>query len=220
MFGLGKIQERLEHLETSLLSMERENRESAEVLSARMSDLRGAANKRDMAIADMLDTWEEWREDARALRSNLSKRYQEEARESAWRENALLEALIDLHDQFYALKRAAEQADDPIWKRQLELAAEKMAGRYALADLQVIQAKDAPVNYDLHEVVSVEAAEDRSQSMRVADVYICGYAYRGKVVRKAKVAAFQWTGQEGAEPDKRPPSADSVPSDDYSGNAQ
>ena len=201
MFGLGKIQERLEHLETSLLSMERENRESAEVLSARMSDLRGAANKHDMAIADMLDTWEEWREDTRALRSDLSKRYQEEARESAWRENALLEALIDLHDQFYALKRAAEQADDPIWKRQLELAAEKMAGRYALADLQVIQAKDAPVNYDLHEVVSVEAAEDRSQSMRVADVYICGYAYRGKVIRKAKVAAFQWTGQEGAETD-------------------
>ena len=111
MFGLGKIQERLERMEGSLLSMERENRESAEALSARLSDLRGAANKHDMAIADMLDTWEEWREETRESRSDLSARYQEEARETARKEKALLEALIDLHDQFYALKRAAEQAE-------------------------------------------------------------------------------------------------------------
>lgn len=208
MFGLGKkerqMQERLERLEAALLSMERENRESAEALSARVSDLRGAANRHDMAIADMLDTWEEWRE---ALRSELSGRYREEARESARRENALLETLVDFHDQFYALKRAAEQAGDHSWKRQLELAGEKMSGKYALADLQIIQAKDAPVNYDLHEVVSVEAAENRNQSMRVADVYTCGYAYRGKVIRKAKVAAFQWTEGEKVAPDGHPETA-------------
>lgn len=207
MFGLGKIQERLERLEASLLSVERESRESAETLSARMSDLRGAANQHDMAIEDMLDTWEEWREETRATRSDISARYQEEARESARKENALLEALIEFHDQFYALERAAEQAGDRIWKRQLDLAEEKMAGKYALADLQVIHAKDAPVNYDLHEVVSVEPTENRAQAMRVADTYLCGYVYRGKVIRKAKVAAFQWTGQESAEPDERPETA-------------
>lgn len=201
MFGLGKIQERLERLEASLLSMERENRENAETLSARMSDLRGAANQHDMAIADMLDTWEEWREETRAMRSDSSGQYQEEARESARRERALLDTLLDLHDQFHALRRAAEQADDRVWKRQLELTEEKMSGQYALADLQMIAEKGAPINYDLHEVIGVEPTENRAQAMRVADAYTCGYIYRGIVIRKAKVSAFQWTGQEGAEPD-------------------
>lgn len=201
MFGLGKIQERLERMEGSLLAMERENRESAEALSVRVSDLRGAANKHDMAIADMLDTWEEWREETRESRSDLSARYQEEARESARKEKALLEALIEFYDQFHALKRAAEQANDLVWKRQLELAEEKMSGKCALADLQIIRAKDIPVNYDLHEVVGVETTDNRNQAMRVAETYLCGYVYRGKVIRKAKVAAFQWTGQEGAETD-------------------
>lgn len=213
MFGLGKkerqLQERLEGLEASLLSIERKNQESADALSARVSDLRGAANKHDMAIADMLDTWDEWREEARAFHADLSERYQEEARESVRRENALLEAIVELHDQFYALKRAAEQADDRIWKRQLELAEEKMSGKYALADFQILCAKGAPIDYDLHEVISVAATDDRNQAMRVADVYLCGYAYRGQVIRKAKVAAFQWTGPNSAAPEERSQTAQS-----------
>ena len=157
-----------------------------------------------MAIADMLDTWEEWQEETRALRSDLSKRYQEEARESTRREMALLEVIILFHDQFHALKRAAEQAGDSVWKRQLEFAEEKLSGRYPLVDLQVINAKGAPVNYDLHEVIGVEETSDRAQTMRVADVYVCGYAYRGKVVRKAKVSAYQWTGREESVPPLEP----------------
>ena len=203
MFGFWKkdnqIQQRLNGIEKRILSAENGRKADTENISARLSELSSAANRHDMAITDMLDTWEEWqeswREENAKLRAALSERA--DAMESIRRENTLLEITMACYDQLYALHRAA--AEDRAWERQFKLAEEKLSGKLLLADLQIVEDKDAPVDYDLHEVIGVVETADPKQAMRVADVYACGYAYRGKMVRKAKVTAFQQTSRTAAE---------------------
>ena len=52
------------------------------------------------------------------------------------------------------------------------------------------------VDYDLHDVIQITETKDAEQDRRVADIYGCGYLYRGKVKKKARVAVYQMTGQE------------------------
>ena len=215
--ALDSLKTRLERLEERLIADENarnektealfayfnSQRELGEALSVRLGELRAAANKHDMAIADMLDTWDEWREsnqeETRALRDELTEQYRKEARETARRESALLKALIACQDQLFALRRAARGAGDSVWERQLSLAEESVSGELAAAGLRVISEKGMPVNYDLHDPLAVVETTDETRGMRVADVYSRGYVYRGQVLRKAGVSVFQFTRTKEAE---------------------
>ena len=87
------------------------NAESAGQLSLRITELRDAANRHDMAIEDLLDTWEELQgkqeEKFGELSSAVLEAAARERREAEKREKALLDLVICSQDIFFNLRRAA-----------------------------------------------------------------------------------------------------------------
>ena len=186
----------------------RENEMAAEMrldkLDRTMSELREAVGKHDLAIADMLDSWDEWRQSREEEDSSLLEAAKEKARqereESRKRESALVSLAAVCFDQFHMLRRSAEDAGDQIWLRQLELAEEKLSAERLLADFQVIDSVGCEVNYQLYEIAAAVDTEDPNLAMKVADVYTPGCVYRGKVLRKAVAAAYRAVRREESAP--------------------
>ncbi len=76
MFGIRKllrqIMARLETIETSLENWYQAGAQSSNELSSDLKKLRSAANQHDMAIEDLLDGWEELRNDQQSENRALS----------------------------------------------------------------------------------------------------------------------------------------------------
>ena len=197
-----QIQQQLDRLEMHLLSTEKKKRELEETVSDRLSELCAASNRHDLGITDMLDSWEEWQERLEELNSGLIERYRKEAQESWSREAALLKMMVAYHDQLFALRRAASLAAEDVWKHQMDLAEEKLSAERLLSGLEVIDRVGVEVNYDLHEVLGVVETDRRENASRVADVYSCGYVFRGKVFRKAGIVAYRYPYAEPVRPER------------------
>ena len=127
---LRQVLERLAKLEEAAASSEEKNAQSTKQLAQRVSELSGAANRHDMAIEDMLESWEELQEQAQSerntLASALTESAQRERQESLAREKALLSLVMSAHDRLFELQRAAEEAGAELWLRQLVLAQQKL----------------------------------------------------------------------------------------------
>ena len=201
MFGIKKelqvIQRRLEQLESAVHITGESGKRGTEELSSQVKKLAGAANRHDMAVEDLLDSWEELqegqREEARSLSSALAREKDRQLAEAAKREGALLELAMDSSDQLYALRRAAEAAQAQDWLRQFSLAEEKLAARRMAAGLQVVSGSGIPVDYSVHTVVDTVETEQPERNGRVAEVYSCGYVCCGRILRKARVSAYRLT---------------------------
>ena len=211
MFGLQNIlkqlqqlQQQLNRLTVFLQTAEETKRESAQTLSDGLSALCTAANRHDMAIEDLLDSWEELqaeqREEVRDLRGAQTEALQQEVRERTEREDALLRLVVSYHDQLFALSRAASAVQDARWERQLSLVSEKLSAGRMAEGLQTVDAPLVPVDYALHTVREVVETQDPALDGRVAELYSCGYLYRGRMLRKAQVSAYRYPGRpEGAD---------------------
>ena len=111
---LRQILSKIEALESAVTSMESSGTSSLDGLSASLKDLRTAANRHDMAIEDLLDSWEdlqkEQQAETRSLSASLSSLYHQDRTEFQSREKALLDLVMSYHDQLFMLQRAAEEA--------------------------------------------------------------------------------------------------------------
>ncbi len=158
----------------------------------RLTEMQSAASMHETAIEDMLESWEEWQEKLQAQEARQAERDNSSAAVFLRREKALVKLLTDDHDQLFALQRAAEGAENAAWSRQLSAVMDKQSEGLALAGIQVIGQSGAVFSYALHEAVDVIGTPDQALDMRVAEVYSCGYVDQGAVVRKAKVAVYQY----------------------------
>lgn len=212
MFGIRKllrqILERLQALESAASSSAENNAQSAEQVAQRLTELSGAANRHDMAIEDLLDSWEELQEkqtrEAQTLASALQEASAREQKEARARETALLKALLSAHDQLFALQKAAAEAGAETWLRQFTLAEQKLEETRLPAGFQVIEQIGVPVNYAVHEVLRTVPTRDAARDRLIADVDARGYVYLGRVVRKAQVSVWRLAepqeNQNGGEP--------------------
>ena len=201
MFGIRKllrqILERLGALEDAASASAEDNARSAEQVARRLAELSGAANRHDMAIEDLLDSWEELQEkqtqEAQSLASALQEAAAREQKEARARETALLTALLSAHDQLFALQRAAAEAGAETWLRQLRLAEQKLEETRLPAGFQIVEQTGVPVNYAVHEVVRAVPTRDAARDRLIADVDARGYVYLGRVLRKARVSVWRLT---------------------------
>ncbi len=199
MFGFRKllrqITERLERIEASLETWYQAGAHNTDVLRGDLKELRSAANQHDMAIEDLLDSWEEMQRKQRAenktLSDALAQTMERERRQTAQRENNLLQICMTAMDQISALKRAADESESEEWSRQLKLAEDKLRSTSLPAGFQVVSDAGVPVDYSIHEVIDVCDAGTAEQENTVAEILSNGYAYLGKILRKAKVSAFR-----------------------------
>lgn len=158
----------------------------------KLDDMRSAASKHEMAIEDMLESWEEWQEKLRDQEARQAEREKTDAAAFLRREKALVKLLMDYHDQFFALRRAAEEAGNAAWSRQFSASMDSLSEGLALAGVQMIDQPGAAFSYALHEAIEAVETPDQALDMRVARVYSCGYVYQGNVLRKAKTAVYRY----------------------------
>ena len=92
-------------------------------------------------------------------------------------------------DRLIELQAAA--AEDETWSRQIHLMWEKLSEPLMLAGLQRLGQPGEPVSYLLHEPIDTVDTADATLHMRVAKVLSGGYAYQGKVLRKARVTVYR-----------------------------
>ena len=199
MFGIREetqpVQRKLEQVEACIQSFMGSSRQASEKLSSLIEKLADAANQHDMAIEDLLDSWEELQEkqeeENRSLSAAVVEEKDNQIHQAEKRESALLELIMEENDQLFVLQRAAKSINAGDWVRQFRLTEEKLAARRMAAGLVVVSETNVPVNYAIHEVIDTIEAEDPEQNGRVAEVFSCGYVYMGKTLRKAKVSAFR-----------------------------
>ena len=205
---LQQILSKIEALEDAVTTMESSGTSSLDGLSASLKDLRTAANRHDMAIEDLLDSWEDLQKEQRAETGSLSAApsslYHQDRTEFQLREKALLDLAMSYHDQLYMLQRAAEEAHMEDWSHQFALADTKLTNIRLPAEFQPVCSANIPVDYSLYEVVDLVPTADSFLDHLIAEVYSCGYLYRGKILKKAKVSVYSFQNEPSVKipPDK------------------
>lgn len=151
-------------------------------LDKKMGQLHAAVQKHDMAIEDLLDVLEE--------NSSDEKERKERFREYEQNECRLLELFEMYQEQFWNLKRFAEKKDDA-WSSQMALMEENLKRSLKLCGIHLIQECGTEADYDLYEIIQTIDTEDPRQEGKIAEIYRCGYLYKGKVKKKAQAAAYK-----------------------------
>ena len=208
MFGLSKkldqLQQSLQQQTEKFEQKEREQLEretiSTQEILAQLVKLTESAGKQEMAVGDLLDTMEEWQEDRKqqetGLKDKLLSKTEEELSRKTAQERALLEMVMSACDQLFNLRQAAQKAEDEAWQRQLELAENVLKDKARHAELQQTGCIGEPFSYEIHEAAERVETDEVGRDMTIADVITPGFWYRGKCLRKAKVAVYRTRQEE------------------------
>lgn len=160
---------------------EQKRREEEELLRRQLQEIQQDLKKQCMAVENLTDEWEDYREEeSRTEKQLLDWKKQEEN---------FLELYEDYQEQLEGLKRYAEAEDEKL-ARQIELAEEKLEKSRQLCGISKIAGAGKAVDYDLQEVIRGVETEDPTLREVVENVYQSGYIYRGKVRKKAKISAY------------------------------
>ena len=160
------------------------------------SGLTEVLTRQTRTMEDALDALNELQDSLQKSSGRLENAARDQARAEAEkaraREERMLQLQMALEDQLFILRRAADNAGDETWSRQLTLAEESVLSARQQAEFRILEETGVPLNYEQHETVSVLPTEDRDRNLRVAEVVARGYLYRNRVVRKAKVTVYQY----------------------------
>ena len=135
-------------------------------------------NRHDMAIENMLDEWEEKKEQDREL---------EKLKDESGR---LVDVFSAYHDQLFILRNALGR-ENPEWNRQLEMMEYILNQKRMKACLQVIEQDNVPVDYSLHEITGIVETHDEKQHGIISEILSPGYIYHGEVIKKALVSVYR-----------------------------
>lgn len=153
-------------------------------LEQQLSQLHSEVHKHDMAIEDLLDEWEEKKSDEESVKARQQ--------ESDQTEQLLLGLFEAYQEQFWNLKHYAASKDGN-WSAQIALMEINLEHYRRTCAISLIQESGVSVDYDLHEVIEVVDTKDPALDKTIADIYRCGYLYKGKVRKKARAAAYRFT---------------------------
>lgn len=149
--------------------------------------LQKAVSEQGMSIEDLLEEWN----GLKAEDDNVKERFCECAQD----EQRLLELFEAYQEQLFNLKRFALDRDVS-WADQIGMMEEHLEHYRRMCAISVIGECGVEVNYDLHEVIEAVDTDRQDLDRKIADIYCCGYLYKGKVRRKAQVAAYRFRSQE------------------------
>ena len=153
-------------------------------LEQQLGQLQSDVHKHDMAIENLLDEWEEKKSDEESVKARQQ--------ESDQTEQLLLGLFEAYQEQFWNLKHYAASKDGS-WAAQIALMEINLEHYRRTCAISLIQDCGVGVDYDLHEVIEAIDTTDPSLDKTIADIYRCGYLYKGKVRKKARAAAYRFT---------------------------
>lgn len=147
------------------------------------TQLHSDIHKHDMAIEDLLDEWSEKKSEEDTINIQLKKAGQAEQQ--------LLELFEAYQEQFWNLKHYAASKDES-WASQITLMEKTLEHYQRGSAISIIQASGVSVDYDLYDIIEVIDTADPALDKTIAEIYRCGYLYKGKVRKKAQAAAYRY----------------------------
>lgn len=184
MFFKRRDEELTKRLEEKFQALEQatvEENRKLETMNQNISQLQKSVQKHDMAIEDLLEEWDEKKSDE----DNIKEKF----REYENNERYLLELFEEYQEQFWNMKRFADEKDET-WAAQIALMEKGLERCRQLCGISIIGECVSTVDYDLHEVIEVLDTTDPDKDKMIARIYRCGYIYKGQVKKKAQVSAY------------------------------
>lgn len=162
--------------------------EEAGKLAAVLEENRQAAQeeakvlrRQSESVEDLLDFMQEEAEKKSAL--------EEQLQESREREEALLALACCAREQLELVTQRL--MEDASWREQCRMLEQEAEKYLRDADMRETGKAGEPVDYELHQVLDAVDTDKEELAGTVARVYRRGRIYRGKVIRKAQVAAYR-----------------------------
>lgn len=184
MFGKNKYTQQIIRLEEKISALEQDvangNAQHADI-GRSLDQLCRSVREQGMSVEDLLEEWNEKKSSEDSGREKL--------RQCAQDERNLLELFEAYQEQFWSMKRFAD-ANDEAWAVQMGMMEKELERCRQRCGISVIGRCGETVDYDLHEVIEAVGADSPELDKKIADVYRCGYLYKGRVQRKAQVAAY------------------------------
>ena len=174
-----KLDAKLDALTQRILD---ENGKLAEV-SGNLDKLQRLVQEQGMSIEDLLEEWSE--------RTVLEDELRTRLREGEEEEQHLLQLFEVYQEQFHNLQRFARGRDEA-WTAQIAMMERSLEHYRQSCGISLIGECGTEVDYDLHEVIEAIETAQPDQDRKIADVYRGGYLYKGKIKRKAQVAAYKF----------------------------
>lgn len=147
-----------------------------------ITHLQSAVNKHNMAVEDLLEEWEDKRSEEELASIKI--------KELEAMEEQFLKLFETYLDQFYDMKRIAGDKDSE-WAKQLQFMEAQIEQYQQLCGIVVINSIGVKVDYDRYEVLETAETEDKDLDCKVAQIFRCGYLYKGSVRRKAQASVYR-----------------------------
>lgn len=146
--------------------------------------------KHDMALEDMLELLDGKLESEHFM-SNRIKELEES-------EEKLLLLMADYEEQMFLIDGCVKNisgtgSGGSAWAEQLDSVRGKLFEHMNTCGITVIADTHQMVNYEYHEVIQVVDTEEAALSRTVLEIYSPGFIYKGRVLKRAKVAAYRLT---------------------------
>lgn len=193
MIFFKKLQEQLNSLTQSLEQLHlalADTRVATEEVNQAVKKSNSDIGKHDMALEDMLEILGGKLESERFMSDRI--------RELEQSEGKLLLLMVDYEEQLFLIDGYAKNiknasGTDDAWVNQLDSVREKLLQHMSDCGIFIIAEAHQRVNYECHEVIQVVDTDEAALSRVISEVYSPGFIYKGKVLKRAKVAAYRLT---------------------------
>lgn len=126
----------------------------------------------------------------------MTKEKEEKEREADTQEqiNQLREVVLFYQEQTYRVNHIL--SEDENWNSSVQIMEKDENNKLQKNGMSAINTTDTVFTYELHEAIEVVDTECSQQDGKIAVIYVPGLLYQGKVIRKAKVAVYRYSGNE------------------------
>lgn len=180
-------------------------RELAQGAAEQIESLTKRQQELERQIRRQSDSFEDLLEEIQDERSH-EERLRQERRENSQKEQVLLSLIMCCREQMELLERQI-QGDGSMtgekleaWQQQFCTMAKERAKLMRPCGLEEVGCQGETVDYEIHEVLSAVGTENGEKAGTVAQVYSSGFIQGGRVIRKARVAAYRLNNSEDSLP--------------------
>lgn len=193
--GLDKLEGKMDRMQSALDKISQDGEALDDCLTGISDDLdmldngleeweRTLRSQTD-SLEDLLDTMEAQSRGETELQQRLS--------EAEEREQALLDLVSLTRDQLDMVSRRL--SGDAAWSDQFAMMSRESAKLLRNAGIRETGVVGEPVDYEIHQVLEAVETDKKEQDHTVASVFSVGRIYRGRILGKAKVAAYRLKGE-------------------------
>ena len=162
---------------------------TAEKLETKQQDLERLIRRQSDSYEDLLEELQET--------FRLEEDIRRERRENSRKEEALLSLIMCCREQMTLLEKQVREDGSmtgeklEAWQQQFSAMAGERLKLMRSCGLEETGQEGEPVDYEIHEILSVRETEDPAKAGRIAQVYSPGLLKEGHVIKKARVAAYK-----------------------------